>query len=140
MTLETEWIIPLGLGLVFIIAYFVKSYSVDNLLKNGVEVEGVIFDVEWESTESTFSSSNAQASYPVVRFVTNEGTWITKKSNQSGILIKQGQKIKLKYNPENPENFIITSGQFKWTSYIFLVAGFVSFGFGVYKLLDHVSV
>ncbi len=107
MTLETEWIIPLGLGLVFIIAYFVKSYSVDNLLKNGVEVEGVIFDVEWESTESTFSSSNAQASYPVVRFVTNEGTWITKKSNQSGILIKQGQKIKLKYNPENPENFII---------------------------------
>ena len=68
MTLEIEWVIPLALGLLLIIVFLVKSQRSDKLKENGVEAEGVIFEIE--SASSSVDSTSSSNYYPVVRFVT----------------------------------------------------------------------
>ena len=127
----------LAIGLVSIFLFLRISHKMANFNKTGLDAEGVIFEIEWE--HNTVGKHSASASYPVIRFVTNDGLWITKRYHQSGILIRQGQKVRVKYNPENPEDFVITSGQFRWSAYIFLVSGIVALIIAIFKVFQYVS-
>ena len=139
MSPEIQMIVFLAIGLFFLFAYYGISQKLKKLNETGVKAEGVIFEVEWDHNTKGNYKYSTETVYPVVRFVTKDGTWITKKSSQGGVMIKQGQTVQIVYNPENPEEFMITSGQFKWYSYIFLVVGLIGITIGIYKLIAYLS-
>jgi hypothetical protein len=72
-----------------------------------------------------------------VRFVTTEGQWITKSTDigLSTSFFKEGEKIKVKYNPDNPDDFIITSSLFKWIPYTLIALGLIMVVAGLYSLV-----
>lgn len=98
-------IIAVGIGLSLLLfgIYFRKKISKIN--KNGIEVEGIVFDTV--QSDSMRSSAN----YPIIRFVTLEKEWITEEYNISTIpgVLKEGQKVKVIYNSNNPKEFYIKS-------------------------------
>ena len=129
MTPLVQALIPTFIGLVFIIGTYLQMRNAVKLIKDGVSVEGIVFG---------FESSSSEGMYPIIRFVTKEGVWITKTYHTSlpRFIIKEGKKLQILYDPNNPEEFAINSNVFKWTNYLFLFVGFLLFVFGVYQLVQ----
>ncbi|MCW3116904.1 MAG: hypothetical protein JWM28_986 [Chitinophagaceae bacterium] len=122
-------LIPLfiGLGLLFAGLKFITKRK--KLLTNGIEVEGVIFGFE------SSSGSTSGVAYPVIRFVTKEGLWITESANIGlpQFLLKQGQQVKVVYNPAKPKEFIYkTSVDFSKIGYFIVVGGILLFIAGIW--------
>lgn len=120
-------IIPIVIGIGMIVAFFVHTRKVKRLNSNGIEVEGIVFNIEMSDGSER----------PVIRFLTTEELWIT-EAYHIGTLpasFKRGQKVKVVYNPEDPKDFILRSN--KATSYvpsIILVAGMFLLMWGIYRL------
>ncbi len=75
------------------------------LFKTGILTEGVIFDI------ASDGSSETRSNYPIVRFTTSTGEWIT-HPYRIGIFpssFKTGSKVKIVYNPIKPSDFLIRS-------------------------------
>jgi len=100
-------------------------------LNQGEEVEGIIF-----GTAGTWSQG-MDTGDTTVRFITKEGTWITKQYEigLSAPFIKGGDKVRVKYNPNDPEDFVIVSSKFEFAKYVFLCVGIGITAFGVYKVI-----
>jgi hypothetical protein len=135
MAIEIQTIIYFIIGLVFIFLGNRNLGKRNRLMETGVEVEGIIF--EFESNKELVSDANFSSKYPVVRFVTTEGQWITKSTDigLSTSFFKEGEKIKVKYNPDNPDDFIITSSLFKWIPYTLIALGLIMVVAGLYSLV-----
>ena len=107
-------------------------------MKIGIEVEGIVSGYE---SESSRSSGMRTMAYPVIRFVTKDGVWVTKKyslgSNFS--IVKAGQKLKVFYNPDNPEDFAISFSILDWIPKVFLFLGTILLGIGIFKLYEFLS-
>jgi hypothetical protein len=82
------------------------------LLKNGIRVEGRVI-------ENHFSVSG-QIYYPVIRYVTLEKDWVTKKYDigSSPPAFKEGETVKVIYSPDNHEQFMLDN----WHSKLFAPA------------------
>lgn len=121
-------------GIIFILAGSKLVEKRKNIIQNGIEVEGVIFEFD-DSTPPISIDSYDNAKYPIIRFVTKKGEWITEKSEYevSSFLFKEGQKVKVIYNPENPKDFIFkTKVDFSKFAYLFLIAGIILFSTGLW--------
>ncbi|HKB43295.1 MAG TPA: DUF3592 domain-containing protein [Chitinophagaceae bacterium] len=113
-------IIPLFSGIVLIILAMTLLAKRNKIIQNGVEVEGVIFDFE------TSDTNNNYLKYPIIRFVTKEGSWITKTADYSLPFLKRGQKVIVIYNKDNHEEFIFkTSIDVSKLAYLFLILGII---------------
>jgi hypothetical protein len=90
--------------LIFIIISIKILYSIQTISREGIKTEGVIFDIEQES-----GANNSSNNYPIVRFLTNQNIWITKRSKIGFIpgLYKKGKKVLVIYKEDNPEVFYI---------------------------------
>src|SRR5258705_9627296 len=113
-------IIFIFLGIAFMLIGSVLIDKRKRIIQNGIEVEGVVFDYETE-----YSADNNFLKYPVIRFVTKEGLWITKKSDYGfSFSMRKDKKVTVVYNPDNPEEFIYkASFDVSKLSYLFLVIG-----------------
>ncbi|MES1214953.1 MAG: DUF3592 domain-containing protein [Bacteroidota bacterium] len=115
----------LGTGLLFLASKLIEKKK--RLVNNGVEVEGVVFKFDDSSSSFiTSSDSGNNSRFPVIRFVTKEGLWITETADTAlpSFLLKEGQSVKVVYNPDNPKEFIYkTSIDFSKISYLFVALG-----------------
>lgn len=121
-------IIPIVIGISMIAAFFVHSKKVKRLSSNGIEVEGIVFDLVVSDG----------ASNPVIRFLTTDELWITETYDIGTVPthFKRGQKVNVVYNPVDPRDFILRSD--KATFYvpiILLVSGIYFLMWGVYNLV-----
>lgn len=103
-----------------------KQNERKKLLAIGTKAEGVVFDIEknldWES-----STSGGVEYWPIIRYVTAEKEWVTKKYEVTGALnaYKIGDKVTVVYDPGDIEHFIIDDGKTKWLGPIFIAVGIV---------------
>jgi hypothetical protein len=118
-------IIPIIVGIVFILAGSGLLDKRKRIIQNGIGVEGVIFGYETDSSGYRC---------PIIRFVTKEGLWITKKSDYGfSFLRKKNKKVSVVYNPANPEEFIYnTSFDVSKLSYLFLIIGILILLIGIW--------
>lgn len=122
-------VIPLIVGLILIIIGFEQKRKTKRLVNNGIEVEGIIFSKE------TSSDSENRATYPIIRFVTKDGLWVTEKANESlPFFFKKDEKtVQVFYDPNNPKEFIYkTSADSLKVTDILIIAGILSFIIGLW--------
>jgi hypothetical protein len=67
------------------------------LSANGIKTEGVVIDLR----------INSDGRFPVVKFNTLNGDEIIRESNYSAGNERVGGKVKIIYDPDNPESFMI---------------------------------
>jgi hypothetical protein len=120
-------IVLIVIGLFSFFSFFRFHERRKGILENGIEVEGVVFDFSVEDglTASSDDSLTNKLSYPMIRFVTKEGLWITEKGDWTSTSLKQGDKVNVIYNASDPKKFIYKTS-FDWhgvLSYLLLVAG-----------------
>ncbi|AFD07069.1 DUF3592 domain-containing protein [Solitalea canadensis] len=121
--------------LLYTLFYQFKS---DELIKTGISVEGIIFTVE---EINSFNTHKTYYQDITVRFLTIDNEWITAKYNPDLQLSYSGQyfigeKISIKYNQENPQEFIILSKQSNKLSKIGLATiGVILMSYGIYLYL-----
>lgn len=95
------------------------------ILAKGVKVEGVVFDIEKNWDMDAGDTSSTTQYYPVIRYVTAEKEWVTKKYEVTGglNLYTVGDKVNVVYDPDEIEHFIIDDGKTKWLGPVFITVG-----------------
>jgi uncharacterized protein DUF3592 len=123
-------IILVGVILIMLSLYFTFQFRI--IKKKGVQVDGIIFDLE------PSSSGSIRTTYPVVRFLTKEQEWITLTSKIGVVpgVYKKGAKVSIIYEPENPQNFLINSKFTTTVPSIILLIGILVVAIGFILLLD----
>ena len=114
-------------GAAAIFGFFKFREKRKRILDNGIEVKGVIYEID-------DISINNQANYPVIRFVTKEGLWITEKGDWTSTSLKAGTKVTVIYNSNDPKEFIYKIS-YDWQDifgYLLLMAGVASVGAGLW--------
>jgi hypothetical protein len=85
----------------------------EKLIKSGIKVEGIVFDIEtvWD----TGSDVRSTTYYPVIRFVTTDKEWITEKYNvgSNPSVYSVGDKVKVIYDRADCKHFMINNTQTK---------------------------
>jgi hypothetical protein len=120
MNVEIDELILLAVGAFLTIWGMAKMNERRKLLKTGIRVQGVVFrlDESWDSEGRTLY-------HPVIRFVTLEQEWITKKLEigTRPSLYREGEDVKVIYDPTDNERFIIDNLSGKITGLLIAVAG-----------------
>ncbi|MEO6633905.1 MAG: DUF3592 domain-containing protein [Mucilaginibacter sp.] len=95
------------------------------ILAQGVKVEGIVFDIEKNWDMDAGDTSTTTQYYPVIRYVTVEKEWVTKKYEVTGglNLYKVGDRVPVVYDPSDIEHFIIDDGKTKWLGPVFIGVG-----------------
>ncbi len=124
-------VIIFAVALLSVSIYMLRQY--DQIEKNGQETEGVVFDMD-----SSDISDTATSIYPIVRFLTADQQWITKRSPVSIIpgSYKKGQKVAVIYRVDSPSDFFIKSNNTRGILITIAVLGGISFVIGAYLLLS----
>ena len=103
------------LGIFLMVVSFVKQDYHKDLMKTGKHAEGIVFDQSVRT--DTSSSSNALLNTDIViRFTTEDKTWITGTMNQTFSTFftgqyKVGQKVDVYYDPQKPSRFYVHTSQ-----------------------------
>ena len=136
-----QTIIPVVAG-VYGLHYFQKHITKQNRISDhGIKAEGVVFDFERNASiqfggDDTFSNNPP---YPVIRFVTSSGEWITEKYSIASNIYEKGQKVEVIYDPDNPKEFIIKDfGLTYFFLYLACIISLCAIGFGLYKTYVYV--
>lgn len=133
--LLTNILVPIVAGLCCIYFFMRKSKKGDGLRKSGIRAEGVISDFANNDQGTGHSSGNH--SYPVIRFVTQSGEWITGKYNITHSSLRQGDKVTVYYDHSNPSEFYVEMGGAASLLPAILVLGIVAIGYGLYRLVEY---
>jgi hypothetical protein len=91
-----------------------------------------------EPGKITFGNTEEAYYYPVVRFTTENGEWITQElSDGYQPALEQGTELEILYDPANPTS-IVSNSEFKLTylPYILMVLGFIGTIFGLSEYLE----
>jgi Protein of unknown function (DUF3592) len=137
-------LMALGLILAFAAA-FIRT-STNKLSATGVRCEGVVFKLEeranWNPIGSV--SSNLRRYRITIRFVTEEKQeWITGEWDPEFMVewgnrpfLKEGQRVPVLYNPENPAEFVVEQQNAGKNRKMLLVfVGILFFGIGLFLLV-----
>jgi hypothetical protein len=125
MNVNYDELIMLAGGAFVMVFGIGKLYERKKILAKGVKVEGVVFDIEKNWDMDAGDASSTTQYYPIVRYVTAEKEWITKKYEITGglNLYKIGDKVTVVYDPDEIEHFIIDDGKTKWLGPVFITVG-----------------
>lgn len=123
----------------FFIAFFSKS-SVKRLATAGESCDGIIFKLGYTENISLNRSDSITKDKITVRFVTKRQEWITEGLNTDFMIIwtgqfKEGQKVRVLYDPDNPSDFTILNSQSpRLVKAAFILIGSICVAVGIYKL------
>lgn len=125
--------IPIVIGLIFIIVGMYLVWKQKKISESGISTEGIIYDFETEYSKTTNSGSLT----PVVRFLTEDKTWITEKTSIGTLpgLFKKGETINVIYLPEDPKTFFIKDKRSRWGIYFFVFIGIIFIVAGFLKIV-----
>jgi hypothetical protein len=119
-------------GVIMIIVFLVHLKRMRKTVKNGIEVEGIVFDLQ------SGDNITIRSKYPIIRFLTKNDMWVT-KSYDIGMLptvYKKGQKVTVIYSPDNPKEFILKSDdKIALIPFFVLIVGIGCLAAGIYKLV-----
>jgi len=128
-------IIFLVVGAAAVFAFFKFQEKKKRLIENGIEVTGIVFEYSDNASTGYSSPGSIETNYPTIRFVTKEGLWITEQADYSpsGFFLKQGQKITVIYNADNPKEFIYKrSIDLSKIGYLLLIIGIIAISIGLW--------
>lgn len=124
-----------------IIPIFYKSNN-KNLEKTGERCEGIIFKLDYSNSFGSDTNSSSTKDKITVRFVTNKKEeWITEDLKTDFMIsytgqYKEGDKVAVIYNPENPSEFTIETKQSQTIGKLVLFfVGLIFVGAGIYELV-----
>jgi hypothetical protein len=104
------------------------------LRKTGIKVDGTVVENVYRS------SSNGNGTYaPMVRYLTVDNQWITKKYEfgSNPPMYNEGDTVKVIYSPGDHEYFMIDSGKNKMIPVVMIALGVcLTAGVGIYYLLN----
>ncbi len=100
--------------------------------------EGIVFDIEKSASRGSISNYNSRTDKLIIRFVTKDKRWVTKKLEDGYIpgTFKKSEKLKIRYNKNNPTDFIIISSKLNAYYIVTLALGVCMSVAGVYLLIN----
>lgn len=104
------------------------------IIQNGIEVKGIVYEI-------LDISINNEANYPMIRFVTKDGVWITEKGDWTSTSLKAGQEVTVIYNSQDPKEFIYKI-TFDWSAimiYLVFLGGLVCIGVGLWFAYNYLT-
>lgn len=121
---------------------FLSTPVYKKLIRSGISAEGIIFKLEMDeiATGSTNYSGNSNDRI-IVRFLTSEKIWVTAEAKHQFLVsytgqYKEGDKVMVKYDPAQPEVFVIETRQSEKTGRLFFAAvGLGLVASGIYQWL-----
>ncbi len=126
-------LLPLIIGILAIYYVWERLKKDKQITQKGEKTEGTIFDFTEEPQRS--SDNYVPLNYPIIRFVTKEGEWITEKYHVSHTRMKQGDKVQVIYDPANPREFYVHLKHTDTIMYaLAIVVGGAGILFGLYNL------
>lgn len=128
-------IIFLIIGAVTFIFCFYLNQKRNKLLTTGIRVDGIVYGF------TSRSGDDSSANYPVIRFLTKRNEWITGtyKVSYPRFILKQGQKVEVFYNPDNPSDFILNLKADRWLLLISAGVSIGCIGWGILSLFNEFS-
>jgi hypothetical protein len=95
------------------------------LLKTGIKIEGTVFRIDYEPRSQSNNSSGQY--YPIIRYVTTEGEWITQKHNlgSNPSAFTEGESVTVFYDPKSPSTFILNDKLSKIAPWAVIIIGVV---------------
>jgi hypothetical protein len=129
-------IIPLLVGSLSILVALKLIEKKRKVITNGIETEGTIVGFEMSSID------DVSVYYPIIRFITKEGSWITVMADYAPprFLLKEGQKVKVMYNTANPKEFVFnTAFNLTKLSHVILVAGLICLATALWFTYKYIS-
>jgi len=104
-------------GVALIIISIFTSSSNKKFKESGITVDGIIFSLEENSNRRSSDNYSINVKDKItVRFLTVDNAWITEQFKTNFLIAytgqyKEGESVKVTYDPQNPSNFIIASKQ-----------------------------
>ena len=135
--------LAIGGGIILVAYALFQKSKKENILKNGEKAEGIVFETEYRRHTSMIG--RGQGPYDpkdniTIRFVTKDQQWITAKLDDAFVFYYTGQykigdKVNVIYNPSNPYEFAVTTGQSESLARVlFATIGAALFLVGAYSL------
>ena len=99
----------------------------NHLTSIGKPSQGIVFKLEQKGRNY----------HPVIRFQTDKQEWITHVTDfgSSPSVYQEGEKVKVMYDPNHPENMMIHDRKSRWLTLLFLIIGSGLLTTGIYQLL-----
>jgi len=99
-------IVPVLLGLVFTIVGYLKRKEIKKLKQSGIRVNGTVSALEYEPPANPSAgdgSNNMGSYYPVIKYITAEKGWITKRCEIGHYPSKyeEGDTVPVIYDPDD---------------------------------------
>jgi hypothetical protein len=129
----TAGIIALIFGVALIAIGIYNFVRILQLKKSGLRADAVVFDIKKSTSYRT-----VVAYFPIVRFVTEKGEWITIQTT-IGVFpgtYKKGTQVVVTYNPLKPTECYILSTSTNVIPLLLLIAGIALSIFALINLLD----
>ena len=125
-------IVSLIFGAVGIIQWQKGTY----LMRHGKKAIAIVYKNVYESR------NGSGYFYPVLRFLTDKQEWITQQLNRGFNPAKEeGSKIEVIYDPEEPEDFELSSSfNLEILPRVFIALGICGFIFGILEVFDVISM
>jgi hypothetical protein len=107
-------------GFAFLAIALVFYLKLWKIKRNDIETEGEIVDV--------LRRKNSRSTFPIVKFQTVGNTWITRAPDffSLGKAPQRGEKVKVIYNPHNPNDFVVRGKSGTIVPYLILGIFFLS--------------
>lgn len=116
------------IAVVLLVVGYKKYSEGNNLIKNGIKVEGKVVEIE-EKVQKTGRGRYTTYYYPIVAFTTEDGRGMrVKTSDSSGFTV--GQEVSILYKASNPEKAEIEGSRAFSLLNFYFIAGLIVFGMG----------
>ena len=138
---EVAYYAFIAIGLGTMVYAFFKDSPKGKLKETGFEAIGIIFTQDRDYKIFRFLNSNGVNDAITVRFVTDKKEWISGLIDQPFQLFytwqyKNGEKVKVYYDRDNPGNFYVDTKQSELMGRIFVALIGISFAaIGIYYTL-----
>jgi hypothetical protein len=143
LSLPWQTIIFCLLGLVLITISIFASSTDKKLKEVGITVDGIIFSLSEGSNRIDSGNYVTNVKDKItIRFLTTDNVWITGQLKTNFLIAytgqyKEGQSVKVTYDPQNPSNFMIVSKQSeKIGRLLFAVVGLLFLITGIFKYFN----
>ncbi|HEK18849.1 DUF3592 domain-containing protein [Mucilaginibacter sp.] len=121
---DFQGLITLLLGCIFLFTGYIYTRRNRMLYDKGIKVEGVVFSIE--RNDGLRVGNRIEPDYYVtIRYTTTDNLWITKRYDEirDALTLSEGDKVKVIYNPADPEEFILGDGRSKFGPLVFTLIG-----------------
>ena len=131
-------------GVALIIISIFTSSANKKFKESGITVDGIIFSLGENSNRMSSGNYSTNVKDKItVRFLTVDNVWITEQFKTNFLIAytgqyKEGESVKIIYDPQNPSNFMIVSKQSeKIGRLLFAVIGLLFLAVGIFKYFNN---